>query len=184
MDIQKHGGVINLPQRLIENLPKRHQQLFASKNIDHLPSCAESRRDGPRHQQKPTQSIPNRTKRLSMPVQMVKRAVGAIGQRGMKRIGKRASQSPEVLIQDQSRSMRVSLGKPPGQGWEPKKISYSTQNRLHWLSPSRRIEFTKRSHACQFEKMRERYGIDERKAWLVYRKNFSPTFVVDAHQYD
>ena len=30
MDIQKHGGRINLPQRLHENLPKAQQQLLSS----------------------------------------------------------------------------------------------------------------------------------------------------------
>ncbi|KAL3822159.1 hypothetical protein ACHAXA_011704 [Cyclostephanos tholiformis] len=30
MDIQKHGGVINLPQRLHENLPKAQQQILSS----------------------------------------------------------------------------------------------------------------------------------------------------------
>jgi hypothetical protein len=177
MDIQKHGGIINLPQHLHENLSKTHQQLLTTKYIEGLTSSAESMRNGPAGQ-------------------MINPATGSIGQRGMKRMGKRASisleassQSPKVLIQDQSganimgRQTSVSL-KPPGLGWISRLVNYSSQNRLHWISPSRDIEFKRRPHACQFEKMRKRYGNDEKKAWKVYREKFRQTFVVDAHKYD
>ncbi len=167
MDIQKHGGGINLPQRLHENIPRCHQHLLASKNIGGAKSSPESIRNGSRQQQKLTQSITNPN------VEELGKGNGIISD---------DKSIPGPVYQ--SRSMSVSLKKPPGLDWKPKPVQCSTQNRLHWLSPIRRIEFRKRSHACKFEQMRKRYGIDEIKAWQVYREKFTLTYVVNANQYD
>jgi hypothetical protein len=96
---------------------------------------------------------------FSQPGQKRKRAAGAMGQRGM-----------------------ASL--PPGPDWTSRLVEYSTQNRIHWLSPIRRIEFIKYQAACQFENLRKVHDDDEIDAWEEYRKTFSKTFVVAAHQYD
>ena len=72
---------------------------------------------------------------------------------------------------------------PPGPSWKPKLVKYRGQNRYHWTSPSRCIEFTRHTAACQFEKLREKTGNDEGRAWSEYRRTFL-TFVVSPHQYD
>jgi hypothetical protein len=72
---------------------------------------------------------------------------------------------------------------PPGPSWKPKLVKYRGQNRYHWTSPSRCIEFTRHTAACQFEKLREKTGNDEGRAWSEYRRTFL-TFVVSPRQYD
>ena len=77
---------------------------------------------------------------------------------------------------------------PPGPSWKPKLVKYRGQNRYHWISPSRCIEFTRHTAACQFEKLREKTGNDEGRAWSEYRrtamKRGLPALVVSPEQYD
>ena len=59
---------------------------------------------------------------------------------------------------------------PPGPGW---RFIYAkeTNNVAHyWISPTRRIVFRRHKPACEFEKLRSKYGSDEVLAWKEYRK--------------
>ena len=70
---------------------------------------------------------------------------------------------------------------PPGHGWRPK---YDTNSRTHhWLSPTRSIEFMRYTGACEFEKLRSKYGPDEVRAWEEYRKS-EFRHVVTPYRYD
>ena len=75
---------------------------------------------------------------------------------------------------------------PPGPRRESKLILESGRNRMHWISPTRKIEFRKRPEACQFESLRQKWGSDEVKAWEEYRsvKTGDDTKVVNPQQYD
>ena len=44
-----------------------------------------------------------------------------------------------------------------------------SQNRGHWMSPTRNIEFRRRVAACEFEKLRKTFGT-EKRAWHEYSK--------------
>ena len=57
---------------------------------------------------------------------------------------------------------------PPGHGWRTKYDEKSQTH--HWLSPTRSIEFKRYTVACEFEKLRSKYGSDELRAWEEYRK--------------
>ena len=95
-----------------------------------------------------------------------------------KRTGRQMVTSVELIL---SRSFVLS---PPGPGWNPKLVKYKGQNRYHWFSPCRDIEFKRRINACHFEELRKKNGNDEVQAWREYRRTESPTFVVSPHQYD
>ena len=60
---------------------------------------------------------------------------------------------------------------PPGPGWKYKLVSNAgdSQNRGHWMSPTRNIEFRRRVAACEFEKLRRTFGT-EKRAWHEYSK--------------
>jgi hypothetical protein len=60
---------------------------------------------------------------------------------------------------------------PPGPGWKHKRVSNAgdSQNRGHWMSPTRNIEFRRRVAACEFEKLRRTFGT-EKRAWHEYSK--------------
>jgi len=59
----------------------------------------------------------------------------------------------------------------PGPGWKYKLVSNAddSQNRGHWMSPTRNIEFRRREAACEFEVLRQTFG-NEGQAWLEYGK--------------
>ena len=73
----------------------------------------------------------------------------------------------------------------PGPKWIFKLVKEYGQNRSHWLSPVRRIEFKRYKQACQFEQLRKKYDHDEVQAWVEFRiiagKN---TCVVCPFKYD
>jgi len=74
---------------------------------------------------------------------------------------------------------------PPGPGWKDKILAEGQTNCRHWISPTRNIEFRRRSHACEFEELRLKLG-NEVQAWEEYRKTKVgfDTCVVSASQYD
>ena len=75
---------------------------------------------------------------------------------------------------------------PPGPGWTSKKVTEAVGHScFHWISPIRRIQFTRYKPACRFEKLRKKNDKDEVRAWDEYRRNVcGPTFVASAHLYD
>ncbi|KAL3822157.1 LOW QUALITY PROTEIN: hypothetical protein ACHAXA_011702, partial [Cyclostephanos tholiformis] len=76
---------------------------------------------------------------------------------------------------------------PPGPDWTSKVVKDSRQNRTHWLSPIRRIEFKWYKQACVFEEMRKMYDNDEVRAWTEFRRvtaGVEQVMVVDPFQYD
>jgi len=75
----------------------------------------------------------------------------------------------------------------PGPDWTPKLIREPGQNRNHWLSPVRRIEFKRYKQACEFEEWRKQHDNDEVRAWNEYRRikaGVEQIQVVDIHKYD
>ncbi|KAL3773343.1 hypothetical protein ACHAW5_010020 [Stephanodiscus triporus] len=116
--------------------------------------------------------------------QKMTRVTKAIGQRGITKIGANRTGTQENHLTGAS-ARKSPKSPPPGPGWESKLVKYRGQNRLHWLSPGRRIEFKRYKPACQFEKLREDNDNDEVRAWHKYRRNVrGATFVVSPHQYD
>ena len=91
---------------------------------------------------------------------------------------RRATKGATTPLQ-QHRGTRKS---PPGSGWQFKHV----KDTHHWVSPTRNIEFIRYTQACEFEKLRSKYGSDEILAWKLYRKlKFCKhTRVVNAHRYD
>jgi len=76
---------------------------------------------------------------------------------------------------------------PPGPGWKHKFVVEVAggQRQCHWLSPVRNIEFRRWPQACEFEKLRLKFG-NEVQAWEEYRKmkvGFR-TRVISASKYD
>ena len=47
----------------------------------------------------------------------------------------------------------------------------SLQRQCHWISPVRKIEFTRHPQACEFESLRKKYDNDEDQAWAAYRQS-------------
>ena len=76
----------------------------------------------------------------------------------------------------------------PGPGWEAKWVSRGQQVYTHWISPVRRIEFRRRNPACDFERLRIKFGSDEVMAWKVFRQRYytkkGASFVVSPQKYD
>ena len=58
----------------------------------------------------------------------------------------------------------------PGPEWTPKLVREAGQNRSHWLSPVRRIEFKRYKQACEFEEWRKKHDNDEVRAWNQFRR--------------
>ena len=58
--------------------------------------------------------------------------------------------------------------------------------RWHFLSQTRRIQFTRRGAATKFEGLRKEFGADEVEAWRVYRQRIKRANfrVVEPDQYD
>ena len=60
---------------------------------------------------------------------------------------------------------------PPGPGWT---FAFNrdelTQRRCHWISPTLKLEFTRRPPACIFEELRKEFGFDEVVALEKYRE--------------
>lgn len=63
---------------------------------------------------------------------------------------------------------------PPGPGWKPKLVleapGQSSTRYCHWISPVRKIEFTRHTQACEFESLRKKHGNNEVEAWAAYRQ--------------
>ena len=75
----------------------------------------------------------------------------------------------------------------PGPDWTPKLVREPGQNRSHWLSPVRRIEFKRYKQACEFEEWRKQHDNDEVRAWGEYRRvkaRVEQIQVVDIQKYD
>ena len=64
---------------------------------------------------------------------------------------------------------------PPGPGWKPKLVleapGQSSTRYCHWISPVRKIEFTRWVQACEFEQLRKKHGNNEVEAWAAYRQS-------------
>ena len=129
-----------------------------------------------------------RYKRLSKPRHKTKRVTKAIGQRAITKIGATTMKTKESTSIEAS-SSKSDKNPPPGTGW---RFDVATggegdNNRCHWFSPTRNIEFRRRKQACEFEDLiRKQFGADEIKAWAEYRemKHGQPTRVVSPEQYD
>ncbi|KAL7541843.1 hypothetical protein ACHAXR_011280 [Thalassiosira sp. AJA248-18] len=65
------------------------------------------------------------------------------------------------------------VSQPPGPGWQNKLVPELRQNRCHWISPMRKIEFRRQTQACEFEALRQKFGTDEVRAWTEYRHKYS-----------
>ncbi len=74
----------------------------------------------------------------------------------------------------------------PGPRWTHKLVEKNGQTRCRWLSPRRRIKFTKWKAACEFEELRKTFGPDEVEALVEYRRATAgaKTYVVCAHYHD
>ncbi|KAL3765869.1 hypothetical protein ACHAWU_005402 [Discostella pseudostelligera] len=76
----------------------------------------------------------------------------------------------------------------PGVGWKAMRVFESGQYVCHWISPTRQIEFKRHSAACNFERLRIKFGSDEVKAWETYRAQCTRkgivTRVVSPRDYD
>jgi hypothetical protein len=73
----------------------------------------------------------------------------------------------------------------PGPNWIFKLVKEYGQNRSHWLSPVRHIEFKRYKQASQFEQLRNTHGHDEVRAWIEFRKIAGKnTCVVCPFKYD
>ena len=74
---------------------------------------------------------------------------------------------------------RVPKLPPPGPGWTAKFVPGVDQNRWHWISPTRKLEFTRRPRARLFEELRKKYGADEVVALEKYKLKMKkkPTFI-------
>ena len=72
----------------------------------------------------------------------------------------------------------------PGPGWTSKSVQEYGVNCHHWISPRRKIEFTRRSAAFEFEELRKKSRNDEYHAWKQYRKKGGDSRVISSTQYD
>jgi hypothetical protein len=68
---------------------------------------------------------------------------------------------------------------PPGPGWT---FAFNrdelTQRRCHWISPTLKLEFTRRPPACIFEELRKEFGFDEVVALeKYYERTKGPTWI-------
>jgi hypothetical protein len=133
-------------------------------------------------------------------VELKKRSASAIKIKPFRAdISLRASSHAKILVQDRggdtsvlsiaTSSSKTAKSPPsPGLDWKSILVQYSTQNRHHWLSPIRRIEFKNYQAACKFESLRKKNGKDEVVAWKKYReytrRNGVATLVVSPDQYD
>jgi hypothetical protein len=74
---------------------------------------------------------------------------------------------------------RVPKLPPPGLGWTPKFVPGVDQNRWHWISPTKKLEFTRRPQARLFEDLRNKYGADEVVALEKYKLQMKrkPAFI-------
>jgi hypothetical protein len=59
---------------------------------------------------------------------------------------------------------------PPGPGWQFIHAKETNIFARYWISPVRCIVFKRHKQACEFEKLRSKYGSDEVLAWKEYRK--------------
>ncbi|KAL7546948.1 hypothetical protein ACHAWF_010266 [Thalassiosira exigua] len=74
---------------------------------------------------------------------------------------------------------------PPGPGWTIKRVEGRSQSRHYWMSPVRRIVFTRKGPADEFERFRKQLCGDEVLAWNNYRRMcVGRTWVVSPGQYD
>jgi hypothetical protein len=73
----------------------------------------------------------------------------------------------------------------PGPNWIFKLVKDCGQNRSHWISPIRRIEFKRYKQACIFEDLRRKCDNDEVVAWNEFRRIVGKnTCVVAPYEYD
>ena len=94
--------------------------------------------------------------------------------------------SPSVITNSESPGTKnMTL---PGVGWKAMRVFESGQYVCHWISPTRQIEFKRHSAACNFERLRIKFGSDEVKAWETYRAQCTRkgivTRVVSPRDYD
>jgi hypothetical protein len=59
---------------------------------------------------------------------------------------------------------------PPGPGWTAELVCEPSQRRWHWISPTGKLRFPRRPHACVFEELRNEFGADEVVALEKYRE--------------
>ncbi len=75
-----------------------------------------------------------------------------------------------------------------GPEWKSKRVTEYGQKVIHWISPTRKIEFRSLGMACKFDRLRSEFGSDEFKAWQQYRKYCADegkkTRVVSPQDYD
>jgi hypothetical protein len=57
-----------------------------------------------------------------------------------------------------------------GLEWTRELVAEKRQNQYHWISPTRKIEFRRRSQACEFEMLMKKFGSSEVRAWEEYRR--------------
>ena len=75
---------------------------------------------------------------------------------------------------------------PPGPDWTYRLVFEEEVNHIHWISPIRHIEFTRRTQSSQFEELRKLHDNDEVLAWNEFRsiKNVRDVKVGSPAQYD
>jgi hypothetical protein len=96
------------------------------------------------------------------------------------------SKSPS--LKSNSESVGPKTKYLPGVGWKARRVFESGQYVCHWISPTRQIEFKRHLAACNFERLRIKFGSDEVKAWEKYRaqctRKGNVTRVVSPQDYD
>ena len=83
-----------------------------------------------------------------------------------------------------SRRSRGDPRAPPGPDWTSRVVKEGDRNRTHWISPIRRIEFTRYTEACEFERLRKNHNNDEVLAWNVLRSTLRLIHVATPTKYD
>ena len=81
--------------------------------------------------------------------------------------GTTALTTKKNFASEQSQKSRTD---PPGPGWHFMYAKETNNFAHYWISPARCIVFKRHKQACEFEKLRSKYGPDEVLAWKEYRK--------------